>query len=275
MPDQINEVSINQVSINQVLRNHVKEKLGRGEVVASMTVRLVRGVEIARIAKTAGFDSLYVDMEHSSFSLETTGQICIAALEVGITPLVRVPGMAEVSRVLDGGALGVIAPHVQSADEARCYVEAAKFPPLGQRSAAGPLPHLQYRSFPSAQADAALNDATILIVQFESEQALSNAEEIAGVNGVDLVMIGSNDLLADWGLAGQYEHPRLRDAYAKTIAACRKHGKHAGVGGLSTKPKLAAEFIAMGARMLSTGTDSQFLLAAMTEKAKQVHEIPV
>ncbi|HEV2623991.1 MAG TPA: hypothetical protein VGV62_02545 [Xanthobacteraceae bacterium] len=105
MPDQINEVLPNQVSINQLLRNHVKEKLGRGDVVASVTVRLVRGVEIARIAKTAGFDSLYVDMEHSSFSLETTGQICIAALEVGITPLVRVPGVAHVSRVLDAGRL--------------------------------------------------------------------------------------------------------------------------------------------------------------------------
>src|SRR5437588_6014719 len=149
----------NEVSINQLLRNRVKEKLGRGEVVASMTVRLVRGVEIARIAKTAGFDSLYVDMEHSSFSLETTGQICIAALEVGITPLVRVPGVAEVPRVLDAGALRVIAPHVQSAAEARHYVEAAKFPPLGHRSAAGPLPHLQYRSFQAAQADAALHDA--------------------------------------------------------------------------------------------------------------------
>src|SRR5436305_8727233 len=107
------------VKPSDVLRNNVKEKLARGEVVSSMTVRLVRGIEIARIAKTAGFDSIYVDLEHSSFSLETTGQICIAALEVGITPLVRVPGVAEVPRVLDGGALGVIAPHVQSADEAR------------------------------------------------------------------------------------------------------------------------------------------------------------
>ena len=78
-----------------ILRNHVKEKLARGEVVASMTVRLVRGIEIARIAKTAGFDSLYVDMEHSSFSLETTSQICMAALEAGITPFVRVPGVAR------------------------------------------------------------------------------------------------------------------------------------------------------------------------------------
>ena len=65
--------------INELLRNHVKEKLARGDVVASMTVRLIRGVEIARIARTAGFDSLYVDLEHASFSLETTGQICIAA----------------------------------------------------------------------------------------------------------------------------------------------------------------------------------------------------
>jgi len=235
--------------INELLRNHVKDKLARGEVVASMTVRLVRGIEIARIAKTAGFDSLYVDLEHSSFSLETTGQICVAAMEVGITP------------------------HVQSADEARRYVAAAKFPPLGERSAAGPLPHLHYRSFPAAAADAALNEATILIVQFESEQALREADAIAAVEGVDLVMIGSNDLLADWGLAGQYEHPRLRDAYAKTIAACHKHGKHVGVGGLASRPQLAAEFVRMGARYVSTGTDLGFLLAACTAKAKEVHDI--
>ena len=75
----------------------------------------------------------------------------MAALEAGITPLVRVPGVAEVSRVLDGGALGIIAPHVRSAAEARDYVRAAKFPPLGDRSAAGPLPHLHYRSFPAAR----------------------------------------------------------------------------------------------------------------------------
>src|SRR5215471_10022674 len=249
--------------INELLRNHVKERLGRGDIVASMTVRLVRGIEIARIAKSAGFDSLYVDLEHSSLSLETTGQICIAALEAGITPLVRVPGLAEVSRVLDAGALGVIAPHVQSADDARAYIAAAKFPPLGHRSAAGPLPHLRYRSFPAAAADAALNQATLLIAQFESEEALRQADAIAAVEGVDLVMIGSNDLLADWGLAGQYE----------TIAACRKHGKHVGVGGLASRPDLAAEFVRMGARYVSTGTDLGFLLAACTAKAKEVHDI--
>ena len=152
-------------------------------------------------------------------------------------------------------------------------MRAAKFPPLGERSAAGPLPHLHYRSFPAGEVDAALNDATLLMVQFESEEALARAEEIAAVGGVDMVMIGSNDLLADWGLPGQYDHARLREAYAKTIAACRKHGKHVGVGGLSSRPELAAEFVRMGARYVSTGTDLGFLLAACTAKAKEVREM--
>ena len=260
-----------------VVRNAVKEKLKRNEVVASMVVRLVRGVEIAQIAKTAGFDMLYIDLEHSSFSLDTAGQICLAALGIGITPMVRVPANTPdyISRVLDGGALGVIAPDVGSAEEARAVVKAAKYPPLGERGAGGVLPHLQYRSFPAAEANAALNDATMVIVQFESAAAVDRADEIAAVDGVDMVLIGVNDLLASLGLAGQFEHAKLREAYARAIAACRKHGKHVGVGGLSTQPKLAGEFVAMGARLVSTGTDIQFLLAAATEKASQVRDMPV
>ncbi|HEX9192934.1 MAG TPA: aldolase/citrate lyase family protein [Burkholderiales bacterium] len=260
---------------SDIVRNNVKEKLARDEVVASMTVRLVRGIEIARIAKTAGFDSLYVDVEHGSFSLETAGQICIAALEIGIAPFVRVPTTRpdHVSRALDAGALGVIAPHIRSAAEARAVVAAAKFPPLGDRSTGGGLPHLQYRSFPAAEANAAMNDATMVVVQFETADAVERAEEIAAVEGVDMVLIGTNDLLADMGLPGQYEHERVRDAYARTLAACRKRGKHVGVGGLASRPKLAAEFVKMGARYVSTGTDLAFLLAAATERAKQVQEI--
>ena len=261
------------VKIGDVLRNNVKDKLLRGEVAASMTVRLVRGVEIARIAKTAGFDSLYVDMEHSSFSLETTGQICIAALEAGITPFVRVPGIAEVQHVLDAGALGIIAPHVQSASAARDYVRAAKYPPLGERSNAGPLPHLQYRSFPVVEANTAIDAATMVIVQFESDEALAKADEIVAVEGVDMVLIGTNDLLADWGMPGQYDHPRVREVYAATIATCRRHGKHCGVGGLSSRPDLVAEFVKMGARYVSTGTDVGFLTGACAAKAKQVRDI--
>jgi len=263
------------VKASDVVHNIVKEKLARDEVVASMTIRLTRTVEIAQLAKTAGFDMIYVDMEHSPITLDATCQICLAALTTGIAPMVRVPANTPdyIQRVLDGGALGIVAPGIGSAAEAREVVKAVKFPPLGERGAGGALPHLQYRSFPTAEANAAVNDATMVIVQFESAAAIEQADEIAAVEGVDMVLIGVNDMLASMGLAGQLEHPKVREAYARTIAACRKHGKHVGVGGLSTRPKLAAEFIAMGARLVSTGTDIQFLLAAMTEKAKQVREI--
>jgi 4-hydroxy-2-oxoheptanedioate aldolase len=99
------------VKANEVVRNIVKEKLARDEVVSSMTIRLVRGVEIARMAATAGFDMIYVDLEHSTLTLEATGQICQAALSTGVAPMVRVPAnTAEyIQRVLDAGALGIIA----------------------------------------------------------------------------------------------------------------------------------------------------------------------
>lgn len=93
------------------------------------------------------------------------------------------------------------------------------------------------------------------------------------VEGVDMVMIGSNDLLADMGLTGQYDHPRLHDAYQRTIAAAKKYGKHAGVGGVASRPDLVTKFVQMGARYVSTGTDTAFLLAAATAKAKQVSDI--
>src|SRR6201991_164567 len=173
--------------LSNILRNNVKEKLARDEVVASMTVRLVRGIEIARIAKTAGFDTIYIDLEHSSFSLEVTSQICMSAMEIGIAPFVRVPANTPeyISRVLDGGALGVIAPHINSAEEARAVVRAAKFPPLGDRGVSAGLPHLHFRSFPAAEAYAALNDATMVMVQFETAEAIARADEILSVEGVD------------------------------------------------------------------------------------------
>ena len=187
------------MQISDILRNNVKEMLARDEVVASMTVRLVRNVEIARIAKSAGFDTIYIDLEHSSFSLESCSQVCIAAMEAGIAPFVRVPANTPdyIARVLEGGALGVIAPHVHSAADARAVVQAAKFHPLGERSNASGLPHLHFCNFPAAEAYAALNDATMVIVQFESAAALERTEEIVAVEGIDMVLVGLNDLLAD------------------------------------------------------------------------------
>ncbi len=259
------------------IRNNVKEKLARDEVVSSMTVRLCRTIEVAQIAATAGFDTLYIDVEHNGYSFDTTGQICMAALALGVTPFVRVPTTRpeHVNAALDAGALGVIAPHIRSAADAIRLVRSAKFPPLGERGAIGQLPHFGYRSHPTAEANKALNDATTVMVMMETVEALEHVEEIAEVDGVDMMMIGTNDLTAEMGIPGQYDHDRVHQAYERTIKACRKVGKHVGVGGLAGRPDLVAKFVKMGARYVSTGTDLGFLLAACTQKAKQVRDLQV
>ena len=148
-----------------LLRNHAKEKLAKGEPVYSMTVRLVRTVDIASIAHTAGFDSIYIDMEHSSFPLEAAGQICMACNHLGVTPLVRVPGLdpSFIARVMDSGAMGIIVPGVESADEARAAVSAVKHAPLGERSLAGAAPQLHYRTFPPDQTVRELDQTSMVV----------------------------------------------------------------------------------------------------------------
>jgi len=263
------------LELRAILRNHLKEKLARNEVAASMTVRLSRSIEIAQIAKTAGFDTLYVDMEHNTLSIDTTCQICIAAQQIGITPLVRVPANTPdyICRVLDGGAMGIIAPHVRSAAEAQELVQLVKFPPLGGRSAGGALSQYHYRSFPMNETYAAMNDATMLVLMVETVAALENVETIIGTEGVDMLLVGSNDLCAEMGITGQYDHPRLRDAFARTIEAARNVGKHVGVGGVAARDDLMTQFVQMGARYVSTGTDLAFLAAACTQKARFVSDI--
>ena len=264
-------------TLRGILRNHMKEKLSRGEVVASMTVRFARSIEIAQIAKTAGFDTLYVDMEHNTLTLDATCQICMTAQQIGITPLVRVPANTAdyICRVLDGGAMGVITPHVQSAAEAREMVDLVKFPPVGKRSAGGALSQYQYRSFPITETNAAMNDATSLVLMLETAAALENVEEIIAVEGVDMMMIGSNDLCGELGISGQYDHPKLEAAFQRAIAAANKVGKYIGVGGLAARNDLIEKFVVMGARYVSTGTDMSFLMAECVRKAKFVKDLKI
>ncbi len=261
-------------SPRDLVRNVVKEKLARDELVLSMIVRLTRGVEIAAIAQTAGFDSFYVDMEHNSFSLDATGQICMAAQAIGVTPLVRVPSLAPemIARTLDAGALGIVAPHVGSVREAEAVVRAAKFFPIGERSLPGAMPQLRFRTFPATETMAAMNDATAVVLMMESREALEDVEAIAAVPGVDMLLIGANDLCRSLGIAGQYDNPQVKDAFARTIDACRRDGKHVGIGGLGSRPDLIETFVAMGARYVTLGNDLNFLLAGCTASVKRMRE---
>jgi len=261
-------------SLTDVVRNAVTERLAADEVALSMQVRLVESIEIAQIARSCGYDSLYVDMEHSSFSLNQTSQICIAALAVGVTPFVRVPSIAPeyVSRVLDGGAMGIIAPHITSAEAARQVVAAAKFPPMGHRSVSIGLPQLQFRSWPVTESRRILNARTTVVAMIEGPEALEQVDAIAAVEGVDILFIGTNDLCAELGIDGQFEHEKVREAYVATIAAARKHGKHVGIGGLASRPRLIADFVKLGARYISAGSDLAYLISAAGAQNRQIRE---
>ncbi|MEC7304213.1 MAG: aldolase/citrate lyase family protein, partial [Pseudomonadota bacterium] len=188
----------------------------------------------------------------------------------GIT-LARVPANTPdyIPRVLGGGCMGVIAPGVASAAEAQAVVDAAKYAPIGARGVSGALPVTGLRPIPELYAK--VNAVKTVIVMFDSGAALNAADDIAAVDGVDIVMIGTNDLLAELGLpAGNFDNLAIKDAYQRTINACSKHGKHVGVGGFASRPDLIAEFVEMGARDVSSGTDLNFLLAAAREKAAAV-----
>ena len=254
-----------------LLRNHAKEKLARGGTVYSMTVRLVRTIDIASIAHTAGFDSVYIDLEHSSFPLEAAGQICMACNALGVTPLVRVPGPdpAFIARVMDAGAMGIIVPGVQSAQEARAAVSAVKHVPQGERSLAGAAPQLNYRTFPADQVIEALDSTSMVVPMIETQAGLDAVDEIAAVDGVDMLLVGANDLSVALGVAGQMDSPKVHEAYLRVIEACQANGKTAGIGGMGGWPDLVRRYMDLGARYVSTGNDISFLSAAAAQKRGQ------
>lgn len=257
------------------LENPAKRKLAGGGLVLCMGIRQARTVDIAMVIAECGFDSFYVDMEHSPISHETAAALCAGAIGLGLTPVVRVAGhnAHEATRILDGGALGLIFPHVNNGAEAAALVDACKHPPMGHRSVAGTGPALGYRRMPASEVNQAANERTMLIFMVETPEAVERADEIAAVPGFDVLLIGSNDLCAEMGIAGQLRHAKLRDAQRAVAAACRRHGKVYGIAGLSTEFDLQAELIRDGARFVMTGSEVNYLAAAARAEAGRFHDI--
>src|SRR3954463_13424856 len=179
--------------------NPAREKLGQGQLSLGVGVRMTRSVEVAKAMAVSGFDWLFLDMEHGVMSLEACAQISTAALDAGIAPIARVPNgeYAIATRALDNGALGIVIPHVDTAAEAREVVNRLKYPPVGHRSMGGIGPHYDLRLVKSAEAAEALNTANLTIVMIETPTAVTNAAEIAAVPGIDVLLMGINDLCAE------------------------------------------------------------------------------
>jgi 4-hydroxy-2-oxoheptanedioate aldolase len=244
------------------LVNAARACLQAGEVSLGVNIRFSRSVEIAKAMKTCGYEWLFIDLEHGAMSVDSAAQICVAALDAGIAPLVRVPsgeyGMA--TRILDNGALGIIVPHVDTVEEAREAVQRLKFPPLGHRSVASSVPHFDFQPIKVGDSAQILNRETLVVVMLETPTAIGNADAIAAVDGIDVVMIGTNDLCAELGIHGQFADPRVVDAYRTVVEASNRHGKWPGMGGVYAED-LMLRYIGMGMKFILSGTDLSFMMA--------------
>ncbi len=254
--------------------NHAKKKLDAGGLVLGLGVRHFRSVEIGLIARAAGFDFLFLDQEHGTMDLSTVAEISVAALGQGITPVARVGShdAHAVAPLLDSGTQGIAYPHVESADDARRIVTIQKFPPLGARSISRTTAWSGFEPMPIDALTRDVNDNTLTVVMLESSQAIARADDIAAIDGIDVMLIGTSDLCIDLGIPGGFGDQRIAGAYRAVIEACRKHRKHAGMSGVRDFD-LSRRYIEMGARFVLVTSDVPLLLEAGTARTRLFRDI--
>ena len=250
------------------LENPAKVRLEKNELAIGILLRQARTVDIAKIMRTCGYDYLFIDMEHNAMTLADAVQISITALDTGIAPIVRVPTMDLnlATKLLDNGALGIIFPHVETAYEAREIVDKLKYPPAGHRSIDLHMPQFDFVRHDAGEAAKVLNAETLIVATVESQKGVENATAIAAVNGIDVVFVGGNDLMIDFGLPDQPGHEKIIAAYEKVLKACQQTGTWAGMGGVYDR-ELMDRYIHAGARMLLAGNDLRMMMSAATDQA--------
>jgi len=253
------------------MKNIAKEKILKNELCLGVGLRQTRTADIGKIMSTCGYDWLFIDMEHNSMDIDIASQISVAAQDAGITPIVRVPDFAHhhATRVLDCGAMGIVFPHVDDATTAQRLVSNCLYPPKGHRSMTGVLPQLDFKQKPIAEVAKLINDNMLIVIMLESPEAISNVDSIAAVEGVDVILIGTNDLCMEMGIPGDYNNPKVKEAYGKVIEACKKHGKTPGMGGVYNE-ELMSEYIGMGMKFILSGSDLSFMMQSASQRSNKL-----
>ena len=210
--------------------NPVKRALAAGETPIGTMVCEFLTSNVPRLVRAAGADFVLYDLEHSGFGIDRLRDLLPATNAAGVVPLVRVPDAVydSISRALDLGALGIMIPACESAAEARMLVESARYPPQGKRGFG-----LLYSDVwePTGLPDtlAKSNAETLLMAQIETAAGLAAVEEIAAVDGIDVLWIGQFDLTVSLGIPGQFDSDAFRNAVTRIVAAANAEGKHVGM----------------------------------------------
>ena len=209
--------------------NFIRDRVLDGELMFGIGANLGSSLTVEMIGRS-GFDWTWIDCEHGAGDhSELVVQIQAASIN-NAPSIVRIAWneTPRFKRVLDLGAAGVMVPYVNTAEEAKQAAEAMRYPPEGARGVSKFNRACGFgRDFDEYFPNA--NDNLLTVVQIETEAAVKNADEIAAVQGVDVLFIGPLDLSVNLGIAQQYEHPMFVEAMDSVAAACKRHEKAAGI----------------------------------------------
>ncbi len=242
-----------------MINNLVKQRLAKGLPTVGQWISLP-SPSIVELLASFQPDWLLIDTEHSPADGETVEDLLRAMKGTDVVPLVRVAAndSALIKKALDRGAYGVIAPLVNTMEQARAAVAAAKYPPEGIRGVAG----TRVNRFGMDLQDyfAHWNSQVLVICQVETAEALENVDAIAAVPGIDVLFIGPNDLSANLNIFRQFDHPEFVGAVDRIVTAARRHG--IAVGYMCNSAEEVLQKIDQGFRFVSAGSDARLLGAA-------------
>ncbi len=223
----------------------------------------------AEMAGKAGFDWLWLDLEHGAGDHESLAHQIQACCATPAAPIVRVrwnePPLFK--RVLDLGAAGVVVPYVSTPEEAEQAAAAMRFPPEGIRGMAGMNRATGFRTEFEEYVTRA-NDELLTVVQLETEEAIANASDIGAVTGVDVLFVGPLDLSVNMGIRGQWDDPRFLEHLERVGRVAREHSKAAGI--VVPRPDMLDRLIEWGFTFLVLGSDGSFVAAGLQETLARV-----
>lgn len=239
----------------------LKQRLRNGEQVLGTMVATFASPDIGKILKGCGFDFFIIDCEHGSFTTREVANIIAVARGAQISALVRIPEMRRehALKFMELGASGLLLPNVESAEQARMLVDCTKYAPLGHRGVSLSRPHTDFRKVTGAEYMPAANEETILLCQIESRAGVQHIDEILSVEGIDVALIGPNDLTQDYGKLDRFDDPEIVEAIGTVVRAAKAHGKFCGAHFGAAAPLLP--WIRAGMQMNMWNSDSGLLLA--------------
>lgn len=210
----------------------VKQKMLSGKMICGTMLRVVRNPAVCILAKNSGLDFILFDCEYSNYSIESLHDLCLMCNAIGLPAFFRASMLSKdaISRSLDCGATGVMVPMVETQAMAEEIVRWAKYPPVGERGfAAGGAATGYSRGLTHTQAMQQCNESLISIAQIETKSAVQNAEAIAQTEGIDVLLIGPNDLSISLGVPGDTMCSIMTDAIDHVAEVCKRTGKYFGI----------------------------------------------